>query len=210
MHFKHIIQCHHRTDHIDQFAHVAGPRVGAQGSQCSVTEAAKTLAIFLGKTQQQFIGDQQHIIATAAQRRHFDGHHVKAVEQVFAKLTSANPQAQVPVRCTHYAHIDNPRLVFAQALDFAGLQHTQQFGLRRQIQLGNLVQEQCALVGFLENPWAVGIGSGKRPFHVAKQLTFNQLPGYRSTVQGDQFFVPAGAAGVNCQRHQFLARSRLT
>ena len=66
--------------------------------------------------------------------------------------------------------IDPARARRSQALELAGLDHPQQLGLLAERHVGDLVEEQRALVGELEAADPIGLGVGERAAHVAEQL----------------------------------------
>jgi hypothetical protein len=93
----------------------------------------------------------------------------------FRRYNSLHRLFQIEVGGGNEAHIHLARLGAAQALDFPGLQHAQQLGLRRQRQLAKFVQHQGAAVRTLEPPDARGARAGVGAFFGAKQLALDQL-----------------------------------
>ena len=79
---------------------------------------------------------------------------------------------QVAVRGGQHADVDVDRLARADPLERFLLQHPQQLGLQRQIDLGDLVQQDRAAVGRLEAARAGGVGPRKGALFVAEQARF--------------------------------------
>src|SRR5208282_6571277 len=66
------------------------------------------------------------------------------------------------------------RTVAAEPLEFLFLQDAQQFRLKFQRYIANLVKKQRAFVGELEPPRFLGDSAGKCSFFVAEQFTFKE------------------------------------
>ncbi|MCY1554335.1 hypothetical protein D9M68_909000 [compost metagenome] len=112
------------------------------GRQAQVARAQPVLVFF-----QESTGQGQHITAPLAQRRHLQRIDREAVVEVGAKAPGRDLATQVAVGGRQHAHVHAQLPVTAGALQFAALQHAQQFGLYRQRQLAHLVQEQRAAIG---------------------------------------------------------------
>ena len=129
------------------------------------------------------------------------------VEQVGAEQPVRNEPAEAAIRRRDDAHVDAPPAGAADPLDGEVLDGTQELGLRRQGEVGHLVQEQRAAIGVLElaaPPPHAGCGA----ILDAEQLGLEQRLDQRRAVDGDERAVPAPAARMNLPGHQFLARRR--
>src|SRR5690606_23157460 len=73
----------------------------------------------------------------------------------------------------------------------------------------DLVEEERAAAGRLEEALAVAVGAGERAPGVAEQLALHQLRRERAAVEGDEAAVPAAARLVDRARHQLLAGAAL-
>ncbi len=105
-------------------------------------------------------------------------------------------------------HVGLPRLVGAEPHDLARLQDAQQLRLHVQRHVADLVEEQRAPVGVLEDALAVALGAGERTAHVAEELVLEQrlaLPG-----GVERHVALLGPLGVLVDRRgdQLLARAR--
>ena len=67
------------------------------------------------------------------------------------------------------------RLVAADALEGAGLQHAQDLGLGRGRHVADFIQEERAAVALLELADALRGGAGERAALMAEQFAFEQL-----------------------------------
>ena len=106
--------------------------------------------------------------------------------------------------------VDPPRLERTDAVDFAELQHAQQLRLHRQRQLADLVEEQRAAVGQLEQARLVVGGAGERAAHVAEQLALEQRLDDRRAVDRHEPAIAArsGAGAARARRAPCRCRSR--
>ena len=74
-----------------------------------------------------------------------------------------------------HPHVHLLGLAPADPPDLALLQHPEQLGLEVERQVADLVEQQRALVGQLEQAGAVGGGAGERALAVAEELGLEQL-----------------------------------
>ena len=63
----------------------------------------------------------------------------------------------------------------ADAHEGAGLEHAQQLDLQLERHLGDLVEEQRAAVGALEEALVLAVGAGEAALLVAEQLALDQV-----------------------------------
>ena len=101
------------------------------------------------------------------------------------------------------------RLFAAEPLKLAVLQHAQQFGLRRLVQVADLVEEDAAAVGQLELAAPQRRGAGERAFLVAEQLALDELGGNRRAIHFDEGARGERAFAMDVLGEQLLAGSRL-
>ena len=107
------------------------------------------------------------------------------------------------------AHVHLDRLVVADALELAFLQHAQQLHLQRHAHRAHFVEEQRAAMRLLEPALPGADGAGERAAHVAEDLGFEQVLWNRAAVERDEP-LPAPRAGVmNRARDDFLAGAGL-
>src|SRR6185295_3274280 len=96
------------------------------------------------------------------------------------------------------------RLQRADALDLSRLENAQQLRLHGQRQLADLVEEQRAAVGRLEQPRLVVGRAGERAAHVPEQLALEQRFDDGGAVDGDEALAAARAQLVNRVRDALL------
>ncbi len=115
--------------------------------------------------------------APLAQRRHEDRHRAQPVVQVLAETPRGDGLLEVDVRGGDHADVGFLHLRRAHAHEFARLQHAQQAHLRRERQLGHLVQKNRPAVGLLEIALASFERTRERPLLVAEQLRIDRTFG---------------------------------
>ena len=134
------------------------------------------------------------------ERRHLDGEHVEAIEQVAAEVAAHDGFFEVAVRGGDDAHVALARDVAADALVDALLQDAQQLHLHRQAHVADLVEEQRAALGDLETALAGGDGAGERALLVAEQFGLEELGGNGAAIDGDEGTLAARAQRMDGAR----------
>ena len=142
-------------------------------------------------------GQQRHVAGAAAQRRHFEGHHVQAVIEVFAELALLDAAGQVAIGGGDHPDVDLDGFGTAQALQFALLQDAQEFGLQIHRQFADFVEEERAALGLFEAADAALEGAGEGAAHMAEELAFQQGFGEGAAVDGDEGL--GAAAPARCR-----------
>ncbi len=82
---------------------------------------------------------------------------------------------QVAIGGRQHAHVDALRHARADAFERLFLEHAQQFGLQRQFDFGDFVEQDGALIGQFEASDARGVGAGEGTAFVAEQFAFHQV-----------------------------------
>jgi len=120
------------------------------------------------------VGD---ILAAFVERRQADGEFRQAVIQVFAETPRSDLLLQVLVGGRHQQHPAVAFRIVPQPHEAAVVQETQQLHLGLGIGISDLIQEDNAPLGLLQNPAPVAIGPGEGPFFVTEQLRIGQVAG---------------------------------
>ena len=93
---------------------------------------------------------RRQILFALGQPRNVHFHHRQPVIEILAKALLANRSTQIVIRGGDDADIHFARRKRSHALHFLILQNAQKLGLRGQRHVADLVQEQSAAVGVLE------------------------------------------------------------
>ena len=187
--------------HVLQFTHVPGPGVALEGGRRRRFE--------LDLAAEEVAGERHDVGRPLAERRQLHRHDVEAVQQIGAESTGIDLGPQVPIGRRDDPHVDVHRLVAADALELALLQHAQELGLHRGRHLTDLVEEERATVRELEAPDASRARASERAGLVAEQLALEQALRKRGAVQFDERAIRPIAGLVNERRHALLARAAL-
>src|SRR4029450_13200610 len=97
------------------------------------------------------------------------------------------------------------RLVTADPDKFAVLDDAQQLALQRNLELTELVDEECAGMGQRKNALAVFHRSREGALDVSEEVALHQTLGDRRAVQRDERSVPARAGVVDRAGDELLA-----
>ena len=117
--------------------------------------------------------------------------------------------AQIDVGRGDDADVDLDRLDAAEAHELALLDDAQQLGLGLERDVADLVEEDRALVGQLEQPLLRVDRAGERALHVAEEVRLEQVRRQVAGVDGDERLVGARRVLVQRPRHQLLAGAAL-
>ena len=196
------------ADEVFEFAHIARPGIGAQPAHRLAVDGlgAEALPSRDGKE----MGDElRDVLAALAQRRHAQGHDVQPVEEVFAKQSLPDGEAQVAMCRRHDADIGAERLPASDARVFAFLQHAQKPRLRFHRHVADLVEEERAAFRLLEAPGRALRGAGEGAALMPEQFGLDKVLRDRGHVDGNERTVAPAAIVVQGARDQLLSRPGL-
>src|SRR5579883_2044435 len=88
-------------------------------------------------------------------------------------------------------------------------QHSEQLGLRRQPHIADLIEEERPLIGQFNPAFLILHSSSKRPFHIAKELRFQERFGKYCAIHGNKWFFGTGSLIMQRLRHQLFAGASL-
>ena len=137
--------------------------------------------------------------------RNLDG--AQAVEQVLAETAGRDLGAQVAVGRGDQPDLDVAHLRRTDALDFAVLDHAQQFGLHGHGGFAHFVEKNRASIGVFKQARASVRGAGERAADVPEELAFEQRIHDRGTVAHGEPLGGDGTHLVDGVGDEFLARS---
>ena len=105
--------------------------------------------------------------------------------------------AEILVGRGEHAHVDVDHVLAADADDLAGLQRAEHLGLRGEIHVADLVEEERAAVGLLEEAALPRLRAGERAALVAEELALDELARDGRAVHLDERRVVARAEAVD-------------
>src|SRR5690606_2784108 len=115
------------------------------------------------------------ILDPLAQRRHANREHVQPKVEILAKLLLRDAGGEIAMARREYPHVDAPRLMAADALERALLQHSEQLDLHVGAHVPDLVEEQRAAVGELEAADSTRDRPRERALLVTEELALEKL-----------------------------------
>src|SRR5579862_3963551 len=157
------------ANHVLEFAYVSGPRIGGESRLGPSHESGNGLSVFLRELLYEISFKQSKILAAICQGWQGNFHYSQTVVQILAKLTVPDHGFQIPVGGGDDSDINVLGGQASHALNLAVLQDAQQFGLCGRRKLPNLIEENRAAVGVLEQPDFVLRGPRESPAHISEQ-----------------------------------------
>ena len=150
-------------------------------------------------------GQQRDVVPPLLKRRHPQRHHAQPVEQIFAKAPRPDLVAEVARGRCDDANVHGDPGFAADALEDLFLQDADDLALGFRRHVGDLVEQQGAVVRRLEGPDLARPGAAvHRPFD-PEQLDLHALRRHRRAVQDDEGPGSASRVGMDEAGHHLLA-----
>src|SRR5438552_12762331 len=127
--------------------------------------------------------EKGHAVGPVAERGERDGDRVDAIVQVLAELAGAPRLREIAVGRGHDAYVHPARPRATDAEEGARFEHTQELHLHVWLDLTDLVQEEGAAVGQLDEPGLEADGARERALLVTEELGLEHLAGQRAAVE---------------------------
>src|SRR5690606_19801273 len=140
-------------------------------------EAFHALVVLERELPQEMVRQHHHVRPAETERGHLDVNDVEAVVEIFAKAPRLHVGRQIAVGGREQADIGADRIVAADALEGALLEHLEELHLRELRDLTDLVEKEGAAVGLLEATDATPIGARERALLVPEQLALEERLG---------------------------------
>ena len=137
-------------DRVLELAHVAGPGVAGERVARVSASAGAERPCSSAVEAREVLGERHDLGRAIAQRRHDEREAADAEQQVLAEPAGADLGFEVAVRRGDEARVGRDFGRAADARDHLALEDAQQLGLERERHLADLVEEQRAAVGRLE------------------------------------------------------------
>ena len=195
-------------DHVLQLADVPRPQVALE----HLDRLLGGLHGALGNDRRaadEVIHQQRDVALSLAQRRDVHGEHVEPVVEVLAEGAVLHHLLERAIGGGDHAHVHLDVHRPADSPKGAGLQHPQQLHLQLRREFRDLVQEDGAPVGDLEQPVLEADRAGVGALLVPEQLALEQVLVQRGAVHHHERLARAAALPVHGTRHQLLARAAL-
>ncbi|HMB82336.1 MAG TPA: sigma 54-interacting transcriptional regulator, partial [Vicinamibacterales bacterium] len=158
---------------------------------------------------QEVGGQRRNVLAAVAERRELDLDGVQAEQEILPEPPRGDFVAEVRVRGRHDAHVGLARPRRADALEVACFEDAQELRLQVERDVGDLVEEERAAVGQLEEAAPRRLRARERAFDVAEELARHELGRKRGQVLRDEARLAAVAPRVDLRGDELLAGARL-
>src|SRR5437867_2030926 len=200
---------HRPLERVLQLADVARPRVGEQAPVRLRLDDVGAALVLGAVPVEERAHEDGHVLAALAQRGHRDGDGVDAEVEVLAEPAVLHRLIGIAVRRREQAEVHGDGLGAADAPHHALLEHAQQLGLEVGRHLGDLVEQERALVRLLEQPHLLHRRARERALGVAEELRLDEILGQRRAVDLDERPLAAARALVQGVGDQLLAGAAL-
>src|SRR5690606_30371226 len=192
-------------DGVRELADVAGPGVGVHARECGGREGADGPLVAGGEVVEEVTREEFEVAVALAERGQTVGEHEQAVVEVAAEATFGDGALEVHAGSGDDADVDAEGAFAAEAADLAVLERGEELGLERKRQLTDLVQEERAGGGLLEEAAVRLLGARERAAGVAEEFAFEQGLGHAGAVDGDEGCAGAARAIVDGAGEEALA-----
>ncbi len=129
---------------------------------------------------------------------------IDSIEEVRPESPFARLLSQITVCGRDQPDVSEAVANVAQPAKPSSLQHLEELGLDLQIDVADLIQKHCAVIGYFQQSRLGRHGAGERPSLVAKKFSLQEFAIQTCTVQVKKFFVLAIAVGVQpIRQHTF-------
>ena len=192
-----------------EFADIAGPIVVEDMLHGLRGEFSMGLGVFQCAVLEEGLDQNRNVHFAIAEWRHCDRHDMQAEKQVVTEFSFGNEFGKILVRCSDQADIGVERFAASDTLEGSLAQDAQDFHLRGEVDLADLIQKQRAAFGLLKPADPTLEGSREGSFLMAEQLAREQLGRECGTMDGEEFPLRPGAEVVNGVCGEFFARAAL-
>src|SRR5262249_25552971 len=196
-------------DHVVELPDVTGPRVGADGGASGAIERLDRQAVRGARPGQKAISESVDVASPLAEWRHIERQHGETMVEVLAKAALADGHSQILVGRDQDRHAHRLGSGGTETAYTSFFHRLQELGLKSWGEEADLVEEQCAVVGRLEQTRLALPGVGERAALVAEQFCFEEWLGDGGAVDVDEWAVRPRSGAMNEAREQPLACSRL-
>ena len=125
--------------------------------------------------REEAVGQQEDVVAAVAQRRQVDRDDLEPVVEVVAEAAGLDLVEEDPVGGRDEPDVHRDRAYGADPPKAPAVEQRQDLGLHHRIQFADLVEEDRAAVGSLDQPFLADDRAGERASLVAEELGLEQL-----------------------------------
>jgi hypothetical protein len=196
-------------DDIGELADVPGPGVGEQAGLRPRVQAQAGQAILGAGAGQEALGKEQDVASEVAQRGQVEREHGQPMVEVLAEAPGADRRLEIRVGGADQPDVGGLRAGAAQAADGAVLDGGEELGLGGLREERDLVEEEHAAVGGLEEATLGAAGIGEGALLEAEELGLEEGLRDGGAVDVDEGGAAAGAVAMEQAGDQALAGAGL-
>ena len=158
---------------------------------------------------EEVVHQRRQVFGPRGKRRHLDLEDPQPMVEVDAKPPGFKSGHEVAIGGCDHPHIDRPRGRCADGRDCAILEHAQELGLHFERRFADLVEQERAAVGLLEEPAAIGRGAGEGAADMAEEFAFDHARREGRQAGGDERAIATAAVRMDGTGGELLAGARL-
>src|SRR5215831_5639087 len=206
-----LVATHHRPlDDVAQLTDVAGPRMVAEAHHGRLVDPLDLPSVLLVELCDEGLHEERDVLGPLAQRRERDGEHVDPIVQILPEGLVTHSLGGVAVGRGHDPNVNLDLRLAPDPANHAVLENAEILHLQSRAHLRDLVEEDGAAVGQLEETRLTLVRAGEGALLVAEELALHQGLGDGRAVDGDEWPLAPIAHLMNGPGDQLLARPRLT
>lgn len=182
-------------DEVLELADVAGPGVLLEGGEGGVVDALDGEVVGDAVGAEEVLAEERDVAGALAERGEVDGDDVDAVVEVFAEAAGVDHLFEVFVGGADEAEVDFAKGATAEALDHVVFEDAQEFGLEREGEGGDFVEEEGSGVGEFDLAGASFGGAGEGSALGAEEFGLDEVLRECGAVEAD-----VGLGGARAER----------
>jgi len=195
-------------DRVLQLANVTGPWEGLKLRHRITRDRevhALPLVAALGRFLEELLHERGNVLGAFSKRWQVDLNDAHTVVEVFTKCAVVDHLAEVAIRRGDDTHVDGDHARATDALHLPRFEHAQELGLKADVELADLIQEQRAAIGHLEAPLLAVGGASERAAFVTEQYAFDEIGRDGAAVLNDERSLRAFGRAMNGAGDELLA-----
>jgi hypothetical protein len=144
-----------------------------QGEEVVLDHQAAQLTL-TGRPLEKVFDEERNIVTTVTKGGDRNLQDVEPVIEVLPEPARATKNLEILIRRADHPHVHMDGTAAAHRADLPFLEHPQELGLRGEGEISDLVEEEGAGVGLLEQPLAIPVGTGEGTADMAEDLALEQ------------------------------------
>src|SRR5581483_5823637 len=161
-------------DQVSQFAQIPRKVVLLQFLQCIGGQVTPRHLQVCSDVVAEKIAEACDVIATFAQRRKVNGHHIKTVEKILAEGPFLYPPFKIAVSGDQDSNVNAARTRRADAEHLTIRKNAEELGLRRERHFSGLIEQERSFMRSFEQALALAVGAGEGSLLMPEQFALEE------------------------------------